>query len=173
LADIFCTNYSKISIEYIFEESKNSPFSKSFDINLIDENKHQTCFSCENHLTENFHKTQCSHLNLIENFVIKTNIDTLEELDKKIGKLLWDLSEENDFKIIRFKGIIKIKENNDVIKFMSLQGLYDLYEFNEIVIKEKNNLFKEFQKGSFYSKILFIGKNIKPNIKIFQNCLNK
>jgi len=171
LAEIVTTNYSKIPFDFMFEDSKNSPFNKVNDEILLNIEEKDSCASChENHAK--IEKKTCAHLNLMENLIVKTKIVNLEELDKRIGKLLWDLSEQNNFKIIRFKGIIRIKGEENNNKFISLQGLYELYEFTEIKVTETNNLFLEFQKGNFESKVLFIGKNIKHNKKIFEEILN-
>ncbi len=172
LADVLCTNFSKIPIEYFLEESKNSPFTNINDNTILEKNEDESCSGCiNNHIYDDNNGIKCTHLNLIENIIIKTNIENLEYLDKKIGKILWDLSEEYDFKVIRFKGIMKIKNEENINTFMSLQGLYDLYEFTEINLNENNNLYKQSEKGNFYSKILFIGKNLKKNIKLFEDAL--
>jgi hypothetical protein len=83
-------------------------------------------------------------------------------LDKIIGHILWDYSAEKNFEIIRFKGIIY----TDVGKYL-LQGLYDLYEFEELKTQKLCN--SENNK----SKILFIGKNLEANKNFIQNLLTK
>lgn len=136
------------------------------NLDNIEENSSSSCHEDHNHKNEK--KTCCTHLNLMENLIIKTEIESLEELDKRIGRLLWEMCEENNFKMIRFKGIIRIVDEENKYKFMSLQGLYDLYEFTEIKINENNSLFVESQVGNFKSKILFIGKDLKKNIKLLE-----
>lgn len=172
LADIVQTNYSKIPFEYLFEESKNSPFNTLNDNTILNSEEQHGCSSCKDTPCDINQKKTCTHLSLMENFVVTTKIENLEEIDKRVGKLVWDISAENNFHIIRFKGILRIKDEENKIKFMSLQGLYDLYEFTEIKISENNNLSIDSQKGSFRSKILFIGKNLNKNKTIIEEILN-
>lgn len=173
LANVLTTKYSNIPIEYFLKESANP--SLTFENNLDNFAKaEKNCSGCcsENKETV-LSKINCHHLNLIDNLIVQTNIENLNTLDKMIGKILWDISDEMNFKIIRFKGIIKIKneKENENPKFYSLQGLYDLYELNEIKINENNALHINDKKGLFQSKILFIGKNIKNNKKILEETL--
>jgi len=173
LAEILLTNYSKIPFYYIFEDSKNSPFSKLNENVLLDKTEENSCSSGqENHIEQIEKNTSCTHLNLMENLIVKIENNNIGELDKIIGRLLWEIAEEQNFKIIRFKGIIRIKDGENKYKFMSLQGLYDIYEFTEIKIKENNSLFKDSQIGNFQSKILFIGKDLKKNLKYIQEVFN-
>jgi hypothetical protein len=70
------------------------------------------------------------------------------------------LSFKHNFSIIRFKGIFYGEG-----KVYSIQGLYELYEINEVHVKEKKT-------SENKSKILFIGENIKEHLEIIRNTLN-
>jgi hypothetical protein len=93
----------------------------------------------------------------MESIVIECTKPNKDKIDKTIGHILWDHSAEYGFEIIRFKGIIYTETK----KYL-LQGLYDLYEFEEIVSNSTQSL----------SKILFIGKNLKKNRELINSFLN-
>ena len=165
LANIVMTNYSVIDMEFFLEESINSTNnSVEKDLSVLNNKNLYNCWEC---CYVNNNKPSCKHLKLIENLVLRTTIDDIGNLDKTIGKILWDLSEEFNFKIIRIKGLIKNNEG----KVYSLQGLYDLYELNEVKITENNCLFVQIKNKEFVSKILFIGKNLILNKNILEDNL--
>ncbi len=147
LASIKETEYTNIPIDYFLQES-----SQIIDFADIDK-KHS-------HLEKEQHK----HIEDIENLVLCINIETKEKLDKAIGKMLWELTEyvENDYSIIRFKGIYKDKKG---VKY-NIQGLYDLYEINEIYLNKTQN-----DLDGFVSKLLIIGKNLKKNKNLLKLAL--
>jgi G3E family GTPase len=108
-------------------------------------------------IKEGIHK---HHHSVMENIVIQfSGNKSLEGLDKIIGNILWDYSAEKGFEIIRFKGIIYL----DSKKYL-LQGLYDLYEFEELPSTTTNSM--------DVSKILFIGKNLQANKVYITSLLN-
>lgn len=177
LAKIVKTQYSKISVDFFLEEFEN--FNKSDQLNslnseLFDKQNINKSNSEECSHQDHVHNINCSHLNQIDNIMVKTNIDNLDTLDTSIGRILWDLSDDNDFSIIRLKGIVKIKSENDSeYKIYSLQGLYDIYEFSEVKVSDDNNLKIQLNDGTFISKILFIGKNVSPNKNNIESVLNE
>jgi G3E family GTPase len=146
---IIYTNFSIVDLNFFLEESAFGLNDKIINFNEVEkirvEHKH-------------FHEEDD-----IENIVIYTDLNTKEELDKRIGKILWELSEPNKFSLIRYKGIFYEK---DTTKIYSIQGIYDLYEINELQIKDRK------EEGQNLSKILFIGKNVEQNKFILNSNLN-
>ena len=84
-------------------------------------------------------------------------------MDKIIGNIIWNESEKYNFSIIRLKGVIYLKT-----KVYYIQGIYDIYEINEINVKEDYN----FENKINSSKVLFIGRNLEKNKEIIYNKLN-
>lgn len=163
LAQITETEYSKVSTEYFLEESAlNTKIDfqevKNKQIHLEDEIIQISNISNSN-ITEDHEHFHQKHR--IENMIIYTNLKSKSELDLAIGKIIWDLAEDNNFSIIRFKGIFYSQEGT-----FSIQGLYDLYEINNIQSSSKIDDIDEKQ-----SKILFIGKGIRDNKDIIQSKL--
>lgn len=153
LAKMQTSEHSKVEIDYFLEEVSISQNKSENDTTTIGDDIHTTESHVHHYENEN-----------IENIVIYTNIQSKEKIDKAIGNILWDLSEKYDFVIIRFKGILYI--NNEVY---SLQGLYDLYEIEQIKTKNKSLEIEENKT----SKILFIGKNLKKNKEILTTSLSE
>ena len=121
LATILETEYSNVSLDFFLEENAiNTNTAIDFDsVNLKQVHSH-----------EHFHEKE-----KIENLIIRTKLNNKFELDSAIGNLIWNVAEKHDFSIIRFKGIFYDVSNK--LKY-SLQGLYDLYEINEIPSNNEN-----------------------------------
>jgi G3E family GTPase len=163
LAKITETQYSSVSTDYFLEESALNTNIDFQDLSSkqkhLDEEKQVDITKSNNtHDHEHFHEKQ-----QIENLIIYTNLKNKSELDQAIGNIIWDLAEDNNFSIIRFKGIFYSEEGT-----FSIQGLYDLYEINEIHSNIKVDGLDEKK-----SKILFIGKGIRENKEIIEKKLIK
>lgn len=179
LAKVVKTEYSNISIDFFLEEFEN--FNKSeqftnFNNDLFNGKENlNSCNTCND--KEHSHNHSCANKNQIENIMVKTNVKNMESLDTCIGRILWDLSEDHEFSIIRLKGIVKIKSEKpneeSLDKIYSLQGLYDIYEFCEVKVNNDNNLKIQLNEGTFVSKILFIGKNVRKNKSFIEAALNE
>jgi G3E family GTPase len=163
LAKITETQYSSVSTEYFLEESALNTNIDFQDLSSkqkhLDEEKQVDITKSNNtHDHQHFHEKQ-----QIENLIIYTNLKNKSELDQAIGNIIWDLAEDNNFSIIRFKGIFYSEEGT-----FSIQGLYDLYEINEIQSNIKVDGLDEKK-----SKILFIGKGIRENKETIEKKLIK
>lgn len=130
-------------------ETEHSKLSQSIFLEQIDYSKG---LAFENDKEHSHHHEKHD----IENIIIRSNFKSKEEMDKAIGNILWNLSDSHNISLIRFKGILATESACYII-----QGLYDLYEFDEI----KNLSNPE-------SKVLLIGKNLTKNRIFLEKALN-
>lgn len=155
MATIIESEYSKIPIDFFLKETAMS-VNSAVDFSNISQK--------EEHIHEHYHTKES-----IENIVIKTSIKEKENLDKALGKILWDLSEEKVITIIRFKGIFY----DDSGKKYNIQGLYDLYEINEIPQEKESSTTNLGKPEGEKSKILLIGKNLMVNKDLLEKTLSE
>ena len=127
--------------------------------------KKEECCNCESEGDKVHSHIHFAEKYKIDNILIKivSKSFSKDDLDKLIGNLLWNDSEKFGFNIIRLKGVIYQKE-----KILYLQGIYDIYEINELPV----NLNYDFETKKEGSKILFIGRNLEKNLGIFNSKFN-
>lgn len=150
LATIYKTVYTDINITDFFNEGDFIKIKNDFPIILNN----------DQHYIEE-HK--------IQNLIIHLNKEISREIiDKKLGLLIWEESINKNIEIIRYKGIFYTHDvSNKLVYHYMIQGIYDLYEINEIKREDYDN------QKKYDSKILFIGLNILDNSNFLKNWFNK
>jgi len=166
LGKITMTKFSNVDLNYFLEDLK------IYDTTLNYNEKHLLkSYSSHSHGEHNIDQINSDLSSEIENLIINIdNINDKEKLDKIIGSILWIYSEDHDYSLIRFKGV-KYLENN---KFLLIQGIYDLYEIEEMEgdnykLTNKDGIESESIEKS---KLLLIGKNLKKNAEFLTKLFN-